>query len=94
MGWAARQESQDLQWRMSPLGHSPLHLAAEAPASLLLPPLTLLGPLGQISTLNPTGLPGSAEAPGWAHREQGPLHSSAGSILVPLSQCPSYPGTS
>ena len=85
MGWAAQQESQDLQWRMRPLGHSPLHLAAEAPASLLLPSLTLLVPLGQISTLNPHRPSGSAEAPGWAHGEQGPLHSSAGSILVPLS---------
>lgn len=43
---------------------APLHLAVEAPASLLQPPLALLGPLGLVSRLNPGGPPGPAEVPG------------------------------
>lgn len=71
MGWAAWQESQDLLWRMRPPGHGPLHLAAEAPGSLLLPAPTLLGPLGQAFNLDPAGPFGLVKAPGWAHWEWG-----------------------
>lgn len=40
----------------------------------------------QVFTLNPTGPPGSRVGP----LEMGRPHSSAGSILVPTSQCPSH----
>lgn len=94
MGWAARQESQDLQWRDAPSWPQPPPSCSRERlrVSSCLPDLTG-STWANLYTESP-GLPGSAKAPGWAHREQGLLHSSAGSILVPLSQCPSYPGTS
>lgn len=65
------------------LATAPLHLAVEAPASLLLPPPALLGPLGLVFRLNPMGPPGPTQVLGEARYEQGPLRSSAGSVLDP-----------